>query len=188
MFRYCLALQALILVLFWPAYAHADTIRWSDGAYQGEPRLDSLATQLVGQPTTVQCVPPDPLNDAAGWVILPEPIIYLDGRLCGSLLNVLKGSPRSMRWVRSFDGGQDVGYAFLALVHESTHLIEYHGADPTLAYDEGLTECTAWRNTWPYLKLLGLDHKARKSVYLGAYNYHYGKPTTGINASYRSRC
>ena len=177
-----LALIAFLYGWLLNSQAHAETTT------QPQPELSVLATTLVGQPTFVVCVPTDPNGEAAGWVNLPEPIIYLDGHLCGALTNTLKHSPRTMRWARTFDGGQTVGYAFLAYLHEITHLIEYHSNDPTSAYDEGLTECTAWRNTWPMLRVLGLDWKARRSVYQGAYNYHFGKPTAGINAAYRSVC
>lgn len=154
-----------------------------------DPALDSLATTIVGYPVTVTCFPHSDDGPYAGYVYLDHPgEINLDGALCGALLNVLHPGPRTARWLRSFDAQQDVGYAYLALTHEATHLIEYRDQGAIVANDEGLTECTAIRNIYPRLALLHLPPRVRSGVYTAALNTHKSYPTTGINSVYRSVC
>jgi hypothetical protein len=158
-------------------------------SHADSPQLDALAATLTGvQDTHVSCF--EQTGDTAGFVILigdgthwtwPDHTIYLRGQDCGALQNVLTPGPRTAQWERSFDGYQTIGSAYLHLVHEATHVL-------LLSDDEGLVECTAYRNVYNDEKLLPLDWKLRRLVYLGADYTHHAMPTSGLYSVYRNVC
>lgn len=177
-------LRILVLTLIacaWlgTAVAHADS-----------PSLNALATHLAHSPVTVQCFPHNDDETVVGYVDLNDDptVIHLDGSLCGSLENVLHPGPRTPHWAHSFDGSMAVGYAFLALLHEATHIREYNEQGVDVAIDEGATECSAYKNVWPALKVLHLSWQTRERVYDGAKYFHLAKPTRGLYSVYRSVC
>lgn len=167
---------------------HWRTLQAEQSSFPGmtePPALATLATELVGSPVTVLCFPESPDDEWGGFVVLPEPIIYLQGSKCGALLNVLHPGPRTGAWLRTFDGQQDVGYALMSFTHEATHLIEFLGQGAAVSNDEGLTECTAFRNAWNVTRMLSLPWKVRLAVYHAVEHAHYGKSPTG---AYRTVC
>lgn len=174
-----LALLTMMLLCFRGTVAHADS-----------PGLDQLATQLVGAPVTVECFAPG--GFLAGYVIATasvedgyvwhmQHVIHLTGDECGSLQNALQPTDRTLRWMHTWDGSGLVGQAFIHLLHEATHI-------SLSSIDEGLVECTAYRNLWPSLRYLNLDWRARQLVYRGGENTHLQLPTKGKYAEYRSVC
>jgi hypothetical protein len=176
---YVATLTAIALLWLGSTVAHADT-----------SELNDLATHMVGAPTTVECF--ETGQWYAGFVVMvsrddgetwrnEDGVIHLDGADCGALRNVLTPTKRTVRWMRSYDGGATVGQALMHLAHEATHI-------SLQSDDEGLVECTAYRNLLQYVKLLPLSWKERQAVYEGAKYNHFAKPTTGPGAEYRSAC
>ena len=145
---------------------------------------------MTHQPLTVHCENTDPWggysiiesDDGGVTWYLAEPVIHFDGAYCGALQNVLTPGPRTNHWLNTFEGSSAVGVAIQQLAHEATHVILGNSRD------EGLVECTAYRNVWNYIKMLPINWKQRQAVYLGAKYEHFGKPTTGEYANYRSVC
>jgi hypothetical protein len=115
------------------------------------------------------------------WAWSEDHTIYLDGGDCGALQNVLTPGGRTFHWERTFDGSGSIGQAMMHLEHEVTHV-------RLLSTDEGLVECTAYKNVWQDIKTLPLDWKVKQAVYKGAAYNHFAKPTTGPDAAYRSVC
>jgi hypothetical protein len=170
-------ISTLVLCAIFCVPSHADS-----------PELNNLASDMAGHDVTVQCYPVNDLDPAAGWVEIGYDVIHLDGSLCGSLQNVLNDNPRGLHWAGTLAGSDAVGYAFLAMLHEATHIREWYEQGLEVAKDEGETECAAYRNVWPALSLLGLPWKTRALVYEGAKSFHMSKSPTGDDAEYRSVC
>jgi hypothetical protein len=136
----------------------------------------------------VDCYTPD--NQLAGYVWLTgdeagnwtwDGTIYLDGRTCGAIENALANSPRNQRFLRTEEGSYILGDAMLTLEHEALHA-------RLLTPDEGIVECTAYRNLWSALDYLHLPWKVKREVYLGGQWSHEQIPTTGEWSEYRSVC
>lgn len=165
--RILVGLVLLLVIVFGPA------------ACAKAATLDELATMIAGTPVTVSCDLPEN-GDAAGEVVFvngsPEHVIHLIAWECASLARA-----GDRRYVRSFEGGLDLGESIENLTHEATHIA-------LASTDEGLVECTAYRNTWHSLHLLPLTSRAVRQIWWAAGYRHYSFPTTGVNAIYRSVC
>lgn len=165
----CIALTALLC---------APTIS-SAGTYA---QLDSLATNMAGKPVSVECVP---RNDYwEGMTVLTsadmgktwenDGTVYMIGEDCGALMNVFRaraGSRKALTWVRTFNGTQIVGSSIDTLLHESTHV-------RLLEPNEGIVECTAYRNLWPWVRrIIGSPHwKLAQNVYRAGKTAHFALP------------
>lgn len=149
--------------------------------------LDGLATELVGYPVTVDCYPDNPDNIDAGWVDLYDlTVIHMEGWRCGAIRNALNlDNPRTMHWALTYDGSGDIGYALMTLQHEAAHLTLAYTQGLDAAHDEGLTECTAYRNVWNTIKVLTTSPTLRRLVWFQTGYSHYGKSPTG---PYRTVC
>lgn len=130
--------------------------------------LDSLASEMTGQPTTVQCVGEN--GDWDGLVMFSDwnaiPIIYMVNPYC-RVLNSVLNKPVAEDWINNPDGwyAADAGWAFHTLVHEVLHI-------RMNSYDEGEVECNVLYNAWSFIGLLGLDWKARNRTYREAIKAH----------------
>ena len=163
-----------LLLGFLAGYNYALNVDQAHAASPIKPpanvRLDILAQQLTTlDDVTVDCFAPN--YEDGGFVYFidgkPEHIIHLDGRYCGALKNVLYPGPRTAHWLTTFDGGESVGWAYEALVHEALHI--------RLAQEnEGIVECTTVRNAWDALSsyYLPLKPKVRKHVYQAMLRKH----------------
>lgn len=172
--KVCLALLlAAVLTMSYVVKADANS--------QG---LDALASHIAGTQVTVDCYPSDDADEFAGFVFadsydggvswVMDTVIHLRGQDCGALENVLHGE---QRWLRTWDGQQDAGYALFHLAHEAVHIA-------TQSTDEGLVECVTYRNTYNYAKYLPVVWKDRQNIYRAAERTHYGVS----DPEYRSVC
>lgn len=167
--RHLLALMLLSATLLSVAVSRADA------AEVRAPELDDIATVLTGFPVTVECFPIDPDSNLAGYVYPGTTVIHLHGALCGALVNTF----RNPEWMTGRNYAFNlVGMAVLVLTHEATHLALDSG-------DEGLVECTAYRNVYNAIKQLPLDWRARQLVYQQAKWFHGSRNLTG---PYRTYC
>lgn len=133
------------------------------------PQLDTLATTMVGYNVHVVCGETTHPG-LVGWVFFDQPtLIHINGGYCGIIDNAIRRSPATIRYLRHFDNAAMLGAAMSTLLHESTHLrLE--------SADEGLVECMAYRNVWPYVKALNLPTSITKDVMEGVLDDHIGLP------------
>lgn len=135
------------------------------------PRISELASRIAGRPVIVHCYPDGgvddlregytpALTDPVTGVVTLEPVIFLNGDLCGSLWTAMNW--RGQRdWLRNWwTTSQAVGAALLVLEHEAMHV-------RLQSLDEGLVECTAFQNVWPMLVSLRLPRWFRVSTWDG---------------------
>lgn len=159
-----LALIALVWGYLLNTQAHAETVP--------APEFNQLATVITGAPTEVECYAPSDHPKEAAFVYEDfSPVIYVAGDFCGALRRYHN---RTFLKRHLFE----VGAAILAVTHEAMHL-------KLMSKDEGLVECTAWRNVWNSIKLLTPSPTSRKLIYEGARESHFSKAPHG---PYRTEC
>lgn len=133
--------------------------------------IESYASQVAGTPVTISCDADASFLDAAqiqaqgydgplsGYVLRGAdgrfiPVIHLRRSLCVAVEHVDHKRARHPIAFASLKTGQRIdsargAYALEAMEHEAMHIRLESG-------DEGLVECTAWRNRWPLVELLHL--------------------------------
>lgn len=165
-FKVILWLALMLLVFGWllNTQAHAETVP--------APEFNQLASTIVGSTVEVKCYSPEDYPGDAAFVYEDwSPVIYIAGDFCGALRRHYDPTFLKRHHYK-------VGAAILALTHEAMHL-------KLQSADEGVVECTAWRNVWNSIKLLTSSPTARKLIYAGAREFHFGK---ALHGPYRTRC
>jgi hypothetical protein len=147
----------------------------ADESRANSVQLDALAARLTGvSDARIDCYAGDGVDggyvwltseNGAQWVWTEGHTIYLDGEFCGALQNVLTPGPHTKHWEHTDDGKYALGAAMMTLEHEVTHV-------RLLSIDEGLVECTAYRNVWQDVKVLPLSRRMQKIVYAYAAQSH----------------
>jgi len=149
------------------------------------PALETIASTITGQPTSVICSPVDPDND--GWtfayddengVTHVDPVIYLSGERCASLDQLVHYREHRRvfrRDARVYDAGAwtrwpdqatyDASVALAALVHESMHVA-------LQSDDEARVECAMLANLWPTLASLRLPAWLARTITLNVRDNH----------------
>jgi hypothetical protein len=138
--------------------------------------LSRIASAYAGKPVTIMCAANDAewsalllvagvADDATGFARPEEATAWLRAYDCQQLVRLASG-----RAVDAVMAGDSV----MILTHETTHL----ALD---SWDEGQTECAAYRNVW---RMLGLfPHRQRHALYRSAQDTHRHMP-----AAYRAVC
>lgn len=128
--------------------------------------LVQLASQLVGAPTNVMCSvgtsldqgETQPILDEAGELVGFEPTIWLAPSVCNGVRDLLKGRYHDVE-----------GDQIETLLHESLHI-------RLNTENEGLVDCLAMHQVWPFLTRLGIRGTLRLRMIRSARWWHEAAP------------
>ena len=135
-------------------------------------KLENLASSIANTPTTIVCPPASEWKDnAGGYVMMDEPIVYLSPDACKGARAVASGNKKIPRWQRA--------HGILTLAHEAWHVRKWKGR-----YNENEVECRALSTFLWAVERVSSRKQAKLLYPLAVEEHRFIK----INTKYQGSC